>query len=141
MGKLKLSLLLICTIILTGIFASCNEKVEPVEIKVNVKFVYKNEVLGEYNNIVVKSEDGQPTVINAVERACSVLELSYELSDDQMSVRSVGGHEETDTGLWLYKINGEEPKDNAGKAGNYEINDGDTIYFYFDELQAETNNA
>ncbi|NLK40222.1 MAG: DUF4430 domain-containing protein [Clostridiales bacterium] len=139
MSKKKFSLILLCVILLVGILSSCRkDEVEAVEVKVDVKFVYKGTVLGEYDNILVVAEDGKPTIINAVERACDVLQLDYELTEDKLSLYKLDEYAETDTGIWLWKINGVEPDDDAGKAGDYIIKDGDKIEYYFEELEVTT---
>lgn len=137
----RISLLLLSIILVAGALVSCNRgnKVEAVEVTVDVKFVYKGQVIADYKNVYVLAEDGVPTIIDAVEYACLIDDLPYELTEDGMSLYMLGDYAETDTGLWAWKINGAEPDDNAGKAGAYVIQDGDKIEYSFIDLVDTTD--
>ncbi len=134
MGKIKLSLLLVSTLLLAVIFSSCAaEKPEPVEITVKVSISYKNEKLIDKQSLVLTSEDGTPlTVLDAVKRVCDIFEYSLKLTDDGLSVVGIAGKEDAGTSFWLWSINGQEPEAGEGKAGEYEIKNGDEILYFFE---------
>lgn len=143
MKKLNCALILALIVImavLAGSFSSCNTGTAETETDasyvINVKVVYGDEVIVDYPATLHYLADGEPTVIKAVARVLSAFEVPYTLSEDEMSLYSVGEYAETDTGFWAWQVNGKEQEE--GKAGMYVLKDGDSVYYYFDEIEVTT---
>lgn len=130
MGKMKIFALLLVSVLLVGMFASCGT--EKVIANVTVKVVAGDEIL--VNDLPVTVEgtaEKLPTVLEAVRLA--LIEMDLPCEDNDASVLRIGEYAEVDEGdisyFWEYTLNGVLP--NSGKAGSNTVKDGDVIVFMY----------
>ena len=142
MKKLTLAaLILVVALMPLSIFGCGNAK--KVTYNVTVTVTDPDDASSPYVDklaVTIEVKEGYaPTVLDAVQEACQIMEYEFSASDDGLSVKSIaeiGEYDEKDdagnvvaSSYWSFLLNGEEPK--TGRAGNTEIKDGDVIVFNF----------
>lgn len=138
MGKMKIFALLLVSVLLVGMCASCGT--EKVSASVTVKVVANDDIL--VNDLPVTVEgtaDKLPTVLEAVRLAFIEMDIPYE--DDEASLMRVRDYVDDNTDeqysyFWEYTINGVAPT--TGKAGSNTVKDGDVIVFTYATLDKTT---
>ncbi len=94
------------------------------------KEISKDEVLFENLQITLRDRTTWPTILDALQQACSVYEIQYSASSDGTTVGSIKGLPNFENGcFWDWTRNGKALE--TGKAGTTQVVEGDVYVFTY----------
>ncbi len=136
MKKLKIISVILAAVCLMAIFPSCGSVLTVKDVRFTAVLVDpKGEMTllcGAFGGDIKGTADNPPTVLDA---AIALLEengVNYKTASDGKSITSISSKSEsTKNGysyVWVYEINGKEPKDK--RAYEIEVQEGDVIVYY-----------
>lgn len=151
MKRLKLISIILALVCMCAILPSCGSVVTVKDVRFTAVLVdTKGEMTllcGAFGGDIKGTEENPPTVLDA---AISLLEengISYKTASDGRSITSIASKSESTRNgysyVWVYTINGEEPKDK--RAYEIEAQEGDVIVYYLkpeiDKTASSADNA
>lgn len=142
MKKARVLILLLVTVIICGVMASCTTNANEITVTLQI-IAGEDEVL----DTQVKLSYENPTVLMLVSEAAAMYEIDVVYNDANDSVLDIAEYKDQVVDdvmyFWEYYINGVLPENNTGgKAKDQVIKDGDVItytYSTYDMSTASTN--
>lgn len=136
MKKLKIISVILTAVCLCAFLSSCGSVLTVKDVRFTAVLVNPNGEMtllcGAFGGDIKGTEDNPPTVLDA---AIALLEengIQYKTASDGKSITSISSKSETTRNgysyVWVYEINGVEPKDK--RAYEIEVQEGDVIVYY-----------